>query len=237
MKTLALHTLAGLLLACMIPAQAAVYRIAQGTEAYLANDMGLAVLTEAYRRLGHTLTQVSYPLERALLMANAGETDGDMVRAQVGLEQQYPNLRRIPTAIAHDEFVAYGRSKKITIKGWESLAPYRLSGLRIKKLQQLGPDYDISFVKNFDAGFEMLRAGRVDFVVMMRGTRCLVSQRGFLDAILQEPGIESVPFYHYLNVRHTKLAKELDDTLRTMQKDGSLKRIQSEVLRNWDTCP
>lgn len=228
--------LAALLLACTATVQAASYRIAHGTEPFMADDMGAAVLHEAYRRLGHSFSLEALPFERALLMANSGELDGDLIRSQPDLATQYPKLLRVTVPVASDEFVVWGIGQRLIPKGWESLKPYRIAGPRVKALLTLGPDYSITYVSNYKQGFEMLRMGRVDLVITMRGTACQPARLGFKEAQLHEPGIETVPFYHYLNTRHAALAEPLETTLRQMQKDGSLKRIQGEVRRKWENC-
>ncbi len=60
---------------------------------------------EVFHRLGIELEVIILPAERALINANNGIEDGNLLRIK-GLEKQYPNLIRVPEKMMNSEFVA-----------------------------------------------------------------------------------------------------------------------------------
>jgi len=60
------------------------------------------VLREAYRRLGYKLEIRALPAERALLMSNEGDLDGESQRIS-GLSTSYPNLIQVLPAVSDIE--------------------------------------------------------------------------------------------------------------------------------------
>jgi polar amino acid transport system substrate-binding protein len=202
----------------------------------MLTEMSQAVLSEAARRLGDELIFEPLPQERALVNINAGVLDGDSLRS-VDLDlKPYPNLVRVRVPIAYDDLVAYGIGKVFKPAGLASLKPYKVVTIRIKELEQLGPEYRFTFVASNDQAFNMLRLGRVDLAVLPRSVSCEAVHAGYNEILVQEPALEHVEFVAHLHKSHAGLAREMERTLLQMKKDGSMARIQNEVHRKWSRC-
>lgn len=205
-------------------------------QAFYGVEASHAVLAEAYRRLGHRLVLVKLPPERALVMANQGLLDGDLMRSQTVIEREYANLVRVDFVVAEDEFAAFGIGHVVSPDGWMSLKPYRLASGRVRPLLDYQDRLKITFVSLARQGFALLRARRAELFIMLRSNTCQASRAGFPDIEIQEPAIEKVRFYHYLNNRHAALAQSLASVLQAMQRDGSLARITQAVQQRWARC-
>lgn len=203
----------------------------------MALDMSQSVATEAYRRLGHSLRITPMPLERGLVEANIGAIDGDLMRTTPGMSN-YPALIPVPIPLAQDDFVAYGRGQRLRVTGKESLRPFRLSTVRgIKELEELAADgFQVLYATDGDQAFRQLEAGRVDLVLLTRGSACRPLQLGLKGIRMQEGSLVRIDLYHHLNKRHAELVGQLASTLQQMQKDGSLQRLQESVRQRWLQC-
>jgi len=84
--------------------------------------------------------------------------------------------------------------------------------------------------------FEMLKLGRIDLAILPRGAGCLPAQMGYPEITVQEPPLQKILFTFYLNRRHLVLARQFESTLRHMQEEGELARIQQGVRNKWSRC-
>jgi polar amino acid transport system substrate-binding protein len=191
------------------------------------------ILTEAFRRLGMTLKIVNLPSERALQNANQGIDDGNFVRIE-GMEKMYPNLIRVPEPITTLEFSAFTKNDTIRIAGWESLAPYRVGIINGWKIVENGVAgvRSVTKVRDEHALFPMLLAGKIDIAVYdRRQGEYALRQLGAKGVSVAQPPLVVRPMYPYLHKRHADLVPKLDRTLKAMKKDGTVKRIVTETLR------
>ena len=83
-----------------------------------------AVLKEAYGRLGIEVEVDYLPGQTALLEANAGMFDGDVQRVS-GLERKYQNLTQVAIPVNYLQGVVYSKRDDVSVRGWDSLRPYR----------------------------------------------------------------------------------------------------------------
>lgn len=130
------------------------------------NDL---IIREAFRRVGHQITIVHLPSERALVNANKGIDDGNFVRI-AGLDTLYPNLVRVPESITVFEFAAFTKDPSIRIRDWESLKPHNvgiITGWKILEANIVGTR-SLTKVSSPKALFELLASDSVDLVVFDR---------------------------------------------------------------------
>ena len=82
---------------------------------------GDQVLAEALRRVGYKVETVQMPAERALINANLGLDDGDLLRID-GLEKKYPNLIKVPEKIMDMDVMLFTKNKRdFKVMGWSSV--------------------------------------------------------------------------------------------------------------------
>ncbi len=192
------------------------------------------LLTEAYKRLDIAAVFEPVPAERSLLRANAGDSDGEVFRV-AGIDQHYPNLRRVPTPLLFLEFVAFSKRVQFKPRGWESLRPYSLLvQLGTKRVEETTQGMNRTVVANKEGMFLMLQAGRADVAVDIRvqGLREM-KKLGLTDIKVLEPALETIPAYHYVHKRHEALVTPLAETLQHMEQQGRSKAIRQQVAEEF----
>ena len=206
----------------------------------LSNDQNTGfvdiVVREALARIGYDLETVRLPAERALINANAGIDDGDLLRI-AGLQGIYPNLVQVPERIIGLEFVVFTRQEELRVDDWEDLAPLSvaiITGWKI--LERSIPDSThLTTVKNVDQLFTLLARDRVDAVVYSRRVGLGYLARHDIRRVrLLEPPLNRRDMYVYLHRKHQHLVPKLAAALRAMKADGSYQRAYQRILAPLD---
>lgn len=222
------------LLLCLIPTLHAKNMVFSAVENSLFTEVSRLICTEAYAQMGVTIQIQETSALRALMMSNSGNVDGELIRIQ-GIETKYPNLIQIPIPIYRIEASAFSRNPDITIKGMESLRPYKVAyrrGIRaaekaIKKIKGLRTQV----VDRDRQLMDLLQLGRVDISIMDKlvGTQ-LATQLGYSDIRALEPVLQTFLLYHYLNKKHTALVPKLTAILKKMQQKGLIEKIRQDSV-------
>ena len=199
-------------------------------------EISRRVLAEAYGRLGIDITIQELPGLRALLYANEGATDGELFRA-AGIENEYKNLIRINVPINTVDIVVLTKRLSFEVTNWESLNPYHIgiqSGItfiesKITKIEGL----KVHRANNSIQLLRMLEKERIDAVVAPRISAIIsLVDLGFSTIKILEPPLQSLPLFHYLNIKHKSLVNALETVLRKMEDEGEIQRIREEYISN-----
>lgn len=196
------------------------------------------LLTEAYRRLGIEIETRELPVARSLYMANAGDVDGELFRGVLN-EKDFPNLIRIPVALAYAQLVVFTTDAEFEVTGWDSLRPYTI-GIRIgtKGAEAGTAGMRVESVAHVDQLFKKLALGRNDVVVLPRDVGLMTLKTMKLEGIegmnledirILEPPLQQDALYHYLHKKHERLIPKITDVLQQMEKEGDLQRIREEA--------
>lgn len=195
------------------------------------------VLSEAFNRLGYKLETVQLPAERALINANMGIDDGDLLRVS-GLQKKYPNLIQVPEKIMDMDMVLFTKNKPLfVVNGWQSIKSYTvaiISGWKIMEVNfgQFGDQIEIIKTDNIEQSFSLLRKNRVDFVAYSRWSGLsYLKQHNITDISLLSPPLVSADLYTYLHKKHKKMVPELAATIKQMKRDGSIQAIYERILQ------
>jgi len=196
---------------------------------HLGNDQATGqafhILQEAYRRLGIEVREELLPHERSLRAANAGETDGEVMR-MAGIEAQYPDLVRVPEPVVTFDAVAFTTGLAFQVDGWESLRPYPVCINRGMKMAEQGTEgMNRMFGTSVEQIIEMLRRGHCLVAVLGRFAWLEFDRLDAGPIRELEPPIASLPLFHYVNRRHAALVPKLAETLRQMRRDGTTAAI------------
>ena len=194
--------------------------------------MAKKVLSKAYEQLGIKLNFIATPAVRAVSMWNAGRLDA--VSAKV-IDTGLPDSIKIEIPVIYEEAVAFAVKKNITVDGFDSLKPYivgYVSGIayfedRLRNVMQK------ETAPGLESLFRKLDAGRTDIAIDSRFSFCLVRKLGLNRIHILEPSLEKRLGYHFVHVRHRHLVPALEAVLRNMEKDGSIKKIQEEVMQEY----
>ncbi|WP_161629851.1 substrate-binding periplasmic protein [Desulfogranum japonicum] len=194
---------------------------------------GERILKEAYSRLGISFQFLELPSERALMMANKGDTDGEFQRL-AGLEQTYPNLMMISVPIGSVDIVVYTKETEFVVEDWQSLMPYTIGAVRGFKLVKTKTEgMSVEEVSNIKQAFLMLKLGRVDIVVDSISVQCDLKDFDPSGIRILQPPLERHVLYHYLHTRHSALAAKLEAVLTRMKQDGEIQTLQEQAMRDY----
>ncbi|MDM8567641.1 transporter substrate-binding domain-containing protein [Candidatus Halobeggiatoa sp. HSG11] len=191
------------------------------------------VLKEGYRRIGVTLKFEYLPAERAIKDANQGITDGVLSRIPT-LSEKYTNLIRVEPPINEVEGVAITKNLNFLVKGWESLAPYRIitqRGLKFAEIGLQGMKY--SEVNTQKQLFDMLNHGRADFLILAKiDALVTMKQNEFQGFKILEPPLVKIQMHHYLHKKNKKLVPHISSSLAEMKSEGLIKKIKEDFIKN-----
>jgi polar amino acid transport system substrate-binding protein len=194
------------------------------------------ILTQAYAQLDIQIHFVTVPVTRASAMWKLNQLDGTVRVA----DSELADSIKIKVPIAHEEVVVFTTKEKFQIHGFASLQPYVVGYVA-------GTPYVISRLKdlpfsetapNRESLFRKLDAGRTQVALESRFSSCVVKKLGLNNIVILEPSLEKVVVFHFLHVRHQNLAVSLEKVLFSMEKDGTIKKIQDQVMSEFlEICP
>jgi polar amino acid transport system substrate-binding protein len=194
------------------------------------------ILTQAYAQLDIPIHFVTVPVIRSSAMWKLNQLDGTVRVADLELADSI----KIKVPIAHEEVVVFTTKEKFQVHGFASLQPYVVGYVA-------GTPYGINRLKdlpfsetapNRESLFRKLDAGRTQVVLESRFSLCVAKKLGLSNIIILEPSLEKVVVFHFMHVRHQNLAVSLEKVLLSMEKDGTIKKIQDQVMSEFlEICP
>jgi polar amino acid transport system substrate-binding protein len=193
------------------------------------------IAMEAFRRVGVELRLVKLPAERALLLANDGLQDGDLTRI-AGLEEQYPNLVRVPEKLIDWDFAAFSKDASIPadFEAIRRRSAGLIKGWKIYEQNMAGAVH-VTTVDDPEQLFRLLDRDRIDVALYVRWMGLALIQKQSLKNIrLLEPPLASRAMYVYLNKRHAELVPKLAEAMRALKREGFYRRIYHEKLLPYD---
>lgn len=189
------------------------------------------ITRKAYARIGIKVTIKKFPGERALRLANSGKVDGEVQRIN-GIASTYHNLVQVHPAINFIEGAVFTRTEKFTVKGWNSLKPYRIGYIRgIKFAEQNTRNMNSSAVSDYKIMFNMLKKNRFQLIISPRLNGLFqMKQLGIEDVYELKPAIKKFDLFHYLHQKHVKLAPKISAVFTDMASKGELAEIRNRVV-------
>ncbi len=190
------------------------------------------VVTEAFRRAGAELRLIKLPAERGLINANAGIEDGDMVRV-AGLEQQYPNLIRVPEKLLDWEFVAFSKNKAIPAN-WEVIrqqAVGLIKGWKIYEQHMTGAKQVVTADDPAQL-FQLLTHNRIEVALYTRWMgQAYIQQHQMKEIRALTPPLATREMFIYMHKRHADRVPKIAEALRALKREGFYQRIKREKLQ------
>lgn len=192
------------------------------------------VMTAVYRHIGYSLQIVPLPSRRGLTKANAGDYDGELYRVKA-VSNDFPNLVPVPTPLGVMAFQAFAM-RPLPLNGWASLAKYRLgSEMGVKYVEYNTAGMQVSYAPKPEQLFLMLKAGRIDVVVMETTSARLALDElrasGETLAGMQALGvIDEVELHTFLHRKHAALIPRVDQALRELDAQGLLRRAWQSTV-------
>lgn len=201
--------------------------------------MYIDIVNEAFtNRLGIPVIHQGYPWVRAQKMVSAGQADGYCTTitperlsfSAVTKESIIEVNFKIFTPAKSPRLEQLRKVKSIQELKDFKLADYSGSGWAEKYLSEL----DIHWLHTNDQIWNFLLKGRADASVKNEWTtNYILKQIGYQDKIIELPhpmNNEPIPFHIFIGKASSfvNYIDKLDDTLKTMKHDGTLKRIYDQ---------
>jgi polar amino acid transport system substrate-binding protein len=181
------------------------------------------IAIEAFRRIGYQACIESLPCERSLRNADAGVTDGDLLRVAEAVLPKAPNLLAVPEEIYSLPTSGFTTHPDLQLRGFGDLVPLRVGYvLGWKRLEERVQAVEVLRTRGPEELFGLLVDNKADVVLYERVTGLeLVRQLKRPAVRVIEPPLLVVSTHMVLNRRHQKLLEPLAVALRAMKADGS----------------
>ncbi len=180
------------------------------------------MISEVYRRVSVPLEIKHLPSKRAIVYANDGVTDGEIMRIK-NINKFYPNLVIVPVPFMWAEQVVLSKNVDFKVDGCESLRPYNI-GIRIGviDLEKCTKGMKVTRVNKVDQLFQMLDTGRIDIIasggkLFLLGELSKSNYKGFK---LLSPSLKRIPLYHFLHKKHKNFVPVITKVFIEMEKEG-----------------
>ena len=196
------------------------------------HELALAVVREAYRRIGFNTVFDFLPGRRALAWAGSGITDGDLARI-AGTEKNFPNLIRISTPVARFTGVTFTIKATKDIRSWEDLRGLRIGVIRGIRYAEIGTmGMERIFARDMTQLFSLLKAGRIDVAVATLDAGRIEMHRNFRATGIHVIGapLHVSPLFHFVHARNKALVPELEAVLREMEAGGEIDALREKQL-------
>lgn len=191
------------------------------------------IVAAIFREVGLDAELQVFPTatERSLLNANAGIDDGLALRI-AGLEQQYPNLIKVPEVLIVNDFVAYTTKLRFATDNWKSIEPYIVSYIIGWKVFERNVPHakEITLVRDADQLFGLIGNGRADLALYERWQGLERTRALGIKAYALEPPLARTEMFFYLNKKHEALVPRVSQALARLKKNGTYQRIHDATL-------
>jgi ABC-type amino acid transport substrate-binding protein len=197
-------------------------------EYLIEQEIGRIVLPKIYKNIGIDILVNPLPGQRAQLVANNGQKDGEIMRIWTYGDENKQSIR-VPTSYYYLETMAFIlKGSEIDIQRKEDLAKYRLAKVRgVKHTNNITAGltdvYEMSSTENM---FRMLITGKVDIVLTntLDGT-LILKKLGFNNIVPMEKPLAVLPLYHYIYEDNRMLVPLIDQEILRLKTNGDLKRM------------
>jgi hypothetical protein len=193
-------------------------------------QVGRAVISEAYRRIGVAVSFRPFEAATALEASRSGEVDAELHRIG-GMDRSFPELIQVPIPINFIHGAAFSRKYRFPIQSWSSLKPYRIGIVRgILFAEQGTAGMDVRIARDHDELVRWIAEDEVAVGVMPRIAGYTAIRRGGYADVHELDGLlETLLLYHYVNVRRADLASRLEPVLKQMLLEGTTRRLLDEA--------
>ena len=201
------------------------------------------LVSEAFRRAGHSVTIKLMPWARCLEEARTGEIDGIFSSFRLAERERF--LAFPKEALSAQEIVFFAR-KDSPVKFDGDFGALRDVRIGIILATSYGKKFDaaigdgslrrIDQANSIESNLRKLTLGRIDLMPSFRDVAVAEAKRLGVFAQIRElsPAIEAVPTYlAFTRVRDMgELAEAFDKSIIAMRHDGSYERIVGKYVRN-----
>ncbi len=142
-----------------------VFAIIDGSKKDRVYNLAKEVLTEIGARMNIKTELRSLPPLRAEALFKSGAIDAELARV-ASYHKRVPSAIRVNEPIISAPLYAYAKSDDFTIKGWQSLTPYKIVTVRGYVFAETHlARHDNYFVDSHEVAFRFIETGRADLFI------------------------------------------------------------------------
>lgn len=185
-----------------------------------------AVYREIYERVGLEVQFIYRPGLREMCDANDMVIDGCGARSLVAISG-YPNLLPVNESLVELEYLALTRTDT-HVAGLEDLKGRKVAVLRsdvyaTNMMEKAG--CETVFVNSTKNGMDMLLEHRIEALISDTATNMVLEKSIPWERINVSAPLSAVKLYHAINRQHALLIPKLEQAIRSMKSDGTLKQL------------
>jgi polar amino acid transport system substrate-binding protein len=213
-----------------------------------AQGLAVDLVTTAFSRIGQSIKIEFYPIARGQHKLLNGEVDG-FFSIKKTPEREQSMLFPQKTLMSQDYVFFVRKDSPWRFTGsFDSLAEAGVGivsatsyGSRFDSAVQAGAFRKLDMVNNHEANFRKLLAHRVDAVICSRlvGIYYLERLNGLNEVEVSGPPVETTFSYLVFTRKkdYTALSRQFDQSLESMERDGTLKRLINAYLLSQSGIP
>lgn len=200
-----------------------------------AQNIGLCVVQEVYRKFNITTSFWKLPSSRSISLSNTGKFDGELARIE-GISKNYENLIIIPIPTLHLKGMAFSKQHTdFTPNGFKSLSAYTViinSGAMFAKKGTDGFPH-VKQIRSYTSVFDMLNRDRGDFAIAPYSNGLGILRRlNLLNIKIHQPPLIEIPLFHYLHRKNRYLVLPIQMELKKMSDSGRIDDIYTNYLKS-----
>ncbi|MBF0429123.1 MAG: transporter substrate-binding domain-containing protein [Magnetococcales bacterium] len=188
-----------------------------------------------FARLGWRIRFSHLPSERALINANEGLDDAELLRvSDQFIAQNYPNLVIVPEPWMQKEFIAFTNQDRVIIQQWSDLANFAVAFIKgWRMFEEHAQDFQyLTKVTDEEQLFRLLTNNRTEIILFDRLQGRYYTGKNSIKGIRElESTLVVKNLYMYLNKKHAALVMPIANTLREMKIDGTHKLLLEQGMK------
>lgn len=193
-------------------------------------EPAMAVLTEAYGRLGIELDLVGIAGSGSLVAADAGELDGELMRIEA-LPARFSNLVRVDAPVSILQAGILTTDSELDASRWVDLRRLHVGAVRgilfIEESLLSGP---VTWVDSYDELYAILLAGEIEAAVVPKINGQEALDRLGAPLVMLDATLQTNLLYHYVHRRHAELVPQLRAVLKDMLLSGRTQELIGQTL-------
>lgn len=198
----------------------------------IVHQVASEVLKRAYSRIGMQPSFLLTDLQKALILANSGQTDGEIARIKV-INKKFTNLMLVPVVINYVEGISFANDKNIYVSNWKDLKKYKIGVARgAKFIETATKGMNVKLYAGFKEAFYGLEKREVDIIIAPKSTgRYIIHKEGLKDIKMVGEILQTLDLYHFLHKKNAHLIPKIVPVLQDMKKTGEIDYIRGYYFR------
>ena len=201
----------------------------------LGQQQVVAIMREIYRPLNITPHVIFMPSYRGLKHVNMGILDAEGGRVDIVMKK-YKNIIKVPAPIASSQLAIFCLTEKAcTIN--RDVSIILIHGSLISEYYCQHKRLNCTAVQNDVSAFQALVKSKAHILlannIFPTGALCASGLKKVYVRLLKD---ERYPVYHYVHQSNERLVKQLNHSIKDLQKSGKLRALLEVLQRSFIKC-